>query len=180
MIRIYRESENTRMKPIKILNDVIVPVLFAIYIFVVFKVILFKFGSVDISFIGQQLQRNIEHPDYVMYRLQLGNFTPLKSISQSVQNLSSHDLINLVGNIIVFVPYGCLLPIYRNHRVSFAGAFIGAFGLSLCLECLQVVLSMGTFDVDDLLLNTLGGLLGCAAYRLVAKGRKSRAVHEER
>ena len=35
-----------------------------------------------------------------------------------------------------------------------------AFGLSLCIECLQLVLKVGFFEVTDLVMNTLGGFVG--------------------
>ncbi len=35
-----------------------------------------------------------------------------------------------------------------------------SFGLSLCVETFQILTRVGSFDVDDLLLNTLGGVLG--------------------
>jgi glycopeptide antibiotics resistance protein len=44
--------------------------------------------------------------------------------------------------------------------------FILSFSLSLCFEVTQLLLCIGTFDVDDLILNTSGGMVGCGALRL--------------
>ena len=46
------------------------------------------------------------------------------------------------------------------------------FSFSLLVECTQLVTRVGTFDVDDLMLNTLGGCLGYALHRLVVSGGK--------
>ncbi|MFD1176420.1 VanZ family protein [Paenibacillus puldeungensis] len=161
------------MKRFKLLHDFIVPGLFIIYIYAVFKVILFKFGSINIVFLWQQLQRVTEHPDTIVYHLQLANFIPLKSIMQNIQGLSSHDLVNLVGNIVIFMPFGGFLLILKGQKISFRGMLIRSFGFSLCLECMQLVLFMGTFDVDDLILNTTGGLLGYGVVKLFFKSKKS-------
>ncbi len=38
--------------------------------------------------------------------------------------------------------------------------FFYSFGLSMCVEIFQILTKVGSFDVDDLLLNTMGGILG--------------------
>ncbi|MFD1888095.1 VanZ family protein [Paenibacillus wenxiniae] len=66
--------------------------------------------------------------------------------------------INLPGNIAVFVPFGLLIPMMCNVRLL---PFAGGFALFiLLLELLQLVTRRGTFDVDDIILNTLGACLG--------------------
>ena len=53
------------------------------------------------------------------------------------------------------------------------GVLSWSLGLSLSLESLQVVLSMGSFDVDDLILNAFGGLFGYFVMRLYIKLKES-------
>ncbi|MGO4498442.1 VanZ family protein [Paenibacillus sp. 2RAB27] len=155
------------MKQIKIWNEMLLSALFAFYMYVLFKVILFKFSSIDLAFLWHQLQRNIENPAHIQNRLEFANFKPFVSISNNIQSLSSHDLVNLFGNIAVFMPYGMFLVlIWRHKKISLFGALLRSVGLSLCLESLQLVLSMGSFDVDDLILNGLGGLLGYFIFKL--------------
>ncbi len=66
---------------------------------------------------------------------------------------------NLFGNILIFVPFGFFLPMASRYR-SFWTTLFCSFGLSLCVEIFQFLTKVGSFDVDDLLLNTLGGILG--------------------
>lgn len=67
---------------------------------------------------------------------------------------------NLLGNIAGFVPFGMILPlINRNTRGIFFITFSG-FALSLCVETLQLITKLGCFDVDDLVMNTLGAAIG--------------------
>ena len=77
---------------------------------------------------------------------------------------------NLFGNVIIFMPFGFFMPMASKYRSLFSTVFY-SFGLSLCVETFQLVTKVGSFDVDDLLLNTIGGLAGyilfiiCAAIR---------------
>lgn len=77
---------------------------------------------------------------------------------------------NLFGNVIIFMPFGFFMPMASKYRSLFSTVFY-SFGLSLCVETFQLVTKVGSFDVDDLLLNTMGGLAGyilfiiCAAIR---------------
>lgn len=140
--------------------------LYVVYLYVLVKVILFKFGSVDISFLWQQLQRAMDNPEYMQARLQFANFTPFESINQNMKRLPSpHDVMNLFGNIAIFMPNGIWIGLMiRSKFLGFFGSFLISLGLSLGLECSQIVFSMGSFDVDDLILNTAGGVLGYGLY----------------
>ena len=67
---------------------------------------------------------------------------------------------NLLGNVVGFMPFGMILPlISRNARGFFFITFSG-FTLSLCVEVTQLMTKLGSFDVDDLLMNTLGAAAG--------------------
>ncbi len=75
-------------------------------------------------------------------------------------------LFNVVGNIGIFVPVGWFAAaIFRRNLVRTAG--IGLL-LSLCIEVGQLPLDRTT-DVDDLILNTTGAVLGYGLYRLLIK-----------
>lgn len=69
-------------------------------------------------------------------------------------------MINIVGNVAAFMPFGFILPVIsRRSRKWYNTVFFG-FVFSLTLETLQLVLKVGSFDVDDMVLNTLGAALG--------------------
>ena len=67
---------------------------------------------------------------------------------------------NVFGNIIVFVPLGVFLPSLFQKFRKMLPIFLISLELSLVIEITQLVTRIGSFDVDDLLLNTVGGLLG--------------------
>ena len=75
-------------------------------------------------------------------------------------------LLNLVGNVAMFIPSGIILPILFPRlngffRTVFAGSLI-----SLGIEILQLPFYVRATDIDDLLLNTLGVILGYGIYAL--------------
>lgn len=76
-------------------------------------------------------------------------------------------LLNVVGNVVAFVPCGFFLPIVSRRGRRWYNTILLCFGLSLCIELVQLVFKVGSFDVDDLLLNTLGGIAGYVGYRVV-------------
>jgi len=88
-------------------------------------------------------------------------------------------VINVIGNVLAFLPFGFLIPvIYREQRkktvqghyfrclmfVTFLGGMFSFF-----VECVQLVTKVGSFDVDDMLLNTVGVFLGVIGY-IISKG----------
>lgn len=83
---------------------------------------------------------------------------------------SMRDLIwNVVGNAIMFLPTGIILPIVYKKLNNFWKVLAAGAGISLCIEILQLPFSVRASDVDDLILNTLGVILGYGIYALVRK-----------
>ncbi len=79
------------------------------------------------------------------YRDQLGNFAVFS---------------NIFGNVIGFLPWGFILPIIFRRMSRVFLIFLSGFLLSLTVEVIQLISKVGCFDVDDLILNTLGAVLG--------------------
>ncbi len=75
-------------------------------------------------------------------------------------------VINIIGNVAAFLPYGFFLPILSKKFQNCFKVFLLSFLLSLAVELLQLIFKVGCFDVDDLLLNIIGGVIGYGIYRL--------------
>ena len=84
--------------------------------------------------------------------------------------------LNLGGNVVGFMPFGFFLPIVSRRGRKWYNALLLGFFLSLCIEITQLVFKVGSFDVDDLLLNTIGGILGFCCYKIVQKIRIRRKL----
>lgn len=87
--------------------------------------------------------------------------------------------LNLAGNVIAFVPFGFFLPILHFKCRSLLYTTFFSFELSLVVETVQLVSKVGSFDVDDLLLNTIGGALGCLAFLCMNRIRRTYETKEK-
>lgn len=101
---------------------------------------------------------------FITYREQLGMFAVFA---------------NLFGNILIFVPYGFFISMAAERRGFFKTLFC-SFGLSLCVELVQLVTRVGSFDVDDILLNTIGGILGYILFAICNGIRRRYHVRREK
>ena len=75
---------------------------------------------------------------------------------------------NLLGNVALFIPLGFFVPLlWKRYRKLWKTALFG-LAVSLCVELVQLLVGRGT-DVDDLILNTIGAVVGYALFRLARK-----------
>ena len=81
---------------------------------------------------------------------------------------SSIDVIirNVIGNIVAFMPFGFFVPILVRKARYIIIVILLSGVMSLLVEALQYHYEVGSFDVDDIILNTFGGLLGYIAFRI--------------
>lgn len=77
--------------------------------------------------------------------------------------------VNLIGNVIVFIPFGFMLPLIQVRLFSWFRLTFRAAYIVLLLEILQMLLQVGSFDIDDLLLNLIGVWIGYGLLRLTSK-----------
>ena len=71
--------------------------------------------------------------------------------------------LNVWGNILMFIPLG-LYAVNFMKKFNFWRALWVVIGASLGIEVLQYIFKRGVSDIDDLLLNTMGGLIGILIY----------------
>lgn len=86
---------------------------------------------------------------------------------------------NLFGNILIFVPYGFFISMASKSR-GLSKTFVYSFGLSLCVEIFQLFSKVGSFDVDDLLLNTTGGIVGYILFIICNGIRRKQYVRKRK
>lgn len=96
------------------------------------------------------------------------NLVPFETINLYInfEGNISLQIINLLGNVVVFIPIG-LFALSLMKKVTFATISLIGLGSTLFIEFMQLFLSIigiisRSFDVDDLILNTLGVLIGYA------------------
>ena len=122
---------------------------------------------VYLLFIHGRLGYSWTFAEYIEEHLKLIPFeTIIFYTSRLIWGLTSPSvaLSNLLGNIILFIPIGVILPYYIPAvRKWYKTAALTAL-IIFIVETTQFLTMLGTFDVDDILLNTLGSLIGYAVF----------------
>ncbi|NLL78852.1 MAG: VanZ family protein [Clostridiales bacterium] len=141
--------------------------IFVLYVLIIIRLIVFKYPYSELKEIADSWQKNV-----ILEGLDTANFTPFKTIRMYIRyydRLNSFE--NLFGNILIFIPYGYLLPAafrkYRNFLLFFSGTFLFVTGI----EVFQLFSAFGAFDVDDFILNCFGSCIGYVLFWAAEKWR---------
>ncbi len=87
--------------------------------------------------------------------------------------------MNIIGNITMFIPVGIVLPICFSKLNTITKAILAGAGLSLFIEVTQLFCLGRHTDVDDLILNTIGVVIGvCIVFLIRRKQTKKQSVIE--
>lgn len=146
--------------------------LFCWILLVAYLIVLFYF-----LFFAESMGRNGEAAEY---RYNLILFREIRRFIRYRAILGWKAVtLNLLGNIIAFMPFGYLVSLLMQVRPKWYVVLLLSFELSLGVELLQLGTKMGSFDVDDMLLNSLGGVLGYITYRLFVRMHIHREYYKE-
>ncbi len=101
------------------------------------------------------------------------NLVPFRTLRLFAELLSDHRphlvraaVINLFGNVIMFVPLGFLLPLTFRRLTTLWKALLTTVFLITAVELLQLFTLVGSCDIDDLILNLFGAAIGYGLFRL--------------
>ncbi len=141
--------------------------IFIAYLLILTKLTLFKLPAQYMDGLYENFHIGILK--YSIMRAQLIPFTTIKHyLFEEIKPWEA--VANLFGNVLMFLPAGVLLHRLFPSRINtLFKATLASFFLSMMFELIQIVTVLGLFDVDDLLLNTIGGLLGYKLYTLQKK-----------
>ena len=140
LIIISRSSVMTRK------NKIITFILFIIYILLLTWIVIFK----TMPYLTHMSARSL-------------NLEPFKG---TAVYHGRYDYKELVGNILIFVPLGMYISVVVR-KFNLVAAFVAGFTLSLIYETVQYELICGAADVTDVLMNTLGALIGAILYLIL-------------
>ena len=103
------------------------------------------------------------------------NFVPFKTIIPQLMGRGNHfiDMVNLFGNIVPFMPVGFLAALVFPS-ISWWKALVLGVLTGLSFEGMEVVFRVGIFDVDDVILNALGVVLGYGVFVMFQHRAQSR------
>lgn len=120
---------------------------------------------------GQRLGTQI-YEQQLADRVNLIPFATISRYMQMIRTLTDpglfrHALVNLVGNVVLFIPLGFFLPYFCRPLRGFLRTALTVLALIVVVELTQYVTLLGSCDVDDLVLNMAGALMGYPVWRLI-------------
>lgn len=107
----------------------------------------------------------------IRFDMQLIPFKTIIEYVSKVHSFSDWFIKNLVCNIAMFMPYGLLLPYSMKPKKLFLKVCIIGIVFSGLIEIIQYIFAIGKFDIDDIILNLLGAILGYTLYLIIERIR---------
>ncbi|RTQ93640.1 VanZ family protein [Lysinibacillus telephonicus] len=125
-----------------------------------FILLFYVFLLVDTVFISRESLRSV-------------NLIPFNSIKEFIMVDNGFGQVrivdmNILGNILMFVPAGIYIILHKKHRSIMKNLFIILLS-SLAIEATQFIFALGALDIDDIILNVMGGFIGLAFYKMFEK-----------
>lgn len=136
-------------------------ILFIIYSIVIAKLVFFRPGSIY----------TLTHwsIDTVYNKIDTANFTPFRTIKLYLRAIYPMiSAINLIGNVVVFIPLGFLIPKISKKKTFFSTIF-KSLAFIMLIEVSQLIGTVGEFDVDDIILNLVGSIIGYLIFAIFNK-----------
>lgn len=94
------------------------------------------------------------------------------------QDISSANIVGMVLNVLMFVPFGAFLPIYFAKFRKVSATSLAGLLMSFTIELLQLFTFRVT-DIDDLIMNTLGTLLGYGIGAVIVHNQKEESADHD-
>lgn len=98
------------------------------------------------------------------------NIVPFDTIKNYIYQFHHYNLDivvkNLLGNIVLFIPIGIIAPLLNKRLLKVIPLLSFTVVLIVGVELAQMLLRVGSFDIDDVILNTLGALIGLILTRI--------------
>lgn len=129
--------------------NVIISVLFVIYLLILVWIILFK----------------LQFPLTAIDHRRSVNLIPFHYSTSVGERFHIKEVIE---NILIFIPFGFFLHMLMPS-LKLRNEILLIFGTSLALEMAQYTFAIGGTDITDLMTNTLGGIIGIGSYKLILK-----------
>lgn len=74
----------------------------------------------------------------------------------------------VIGNLVMLLPLGIYVPLLFPKLSNFFKVFITCLLVSISIELMQLITSVRSTDIDDVILNTSGAIVGYAVYKFLS------------
>lgn len=149
---IYRIAVLIKCKEKNILREVVINIFF-IYFLILINLTICKMNMLQIRF---------ENRFYINYIPFIETIKMFKDDFMGIGNA----IYNVVGNIMLFVPLGFLIPLLFKRKNKISNIALYGFCASLGIELMQLLTAINLTDIDDIIFNTLGAVIGFFTYNI--------------
>lgn len=115
----------------------------------------------------ERMRRNVNLMPFATVRLYLRVLA-----EPALAYLIPHAVVNLAGNVVMFVPLGFFLPTVLPKLRKWWKTVLCTVLMVTVIELVQLFTLLGSCDVDDLMLNVAGAWLGYGLWRIAGRFRK--------
>ena len=136
--------------PVKKALHILITASFIIYLFALFYLTIGKSGAVMINGMEQR-----------------ANLIPFHTIKNYLKQITRlHAMVNLVGNLLLLLPMAIYLPYFIKALRKLWKDTLAILAIILIIEITEYISKRGSFDVDDIILNLLGAMIGYGIWKL--------------
>ena len=140
-------------------------ILFLLYLLMILRFIVFKYPIVQLRDIALTWSRDVIWEG--LYKANFEFFRTIKLYTKYWSYKEINSFANLIGNILAFIPLSYMLPRVYKPAKKFLICMFLSFLVVLGIELFQLLTAFGVFDVDDIILNMSGALIGYLCYLLM-------------
>ncbi len=167
-------SENPRGEQLLRVRSILLRILFGIYVAAFLYLVLLSRSATEEYQVHVAVFEDLSNSISmdlgilnVIWLMMTGN---MKEAMSHVDIINIADIYQVYMNMMLFVPMGYLLPYVFNwfRARPWYRPVAGCFLISFVTENIQLIARRGFYDIDDLISNTLGGLLGQILFITVA------------
>ncbi|MBR5577448.1 MAG: VanZ family protein [Lachnospiraceae bacterium] len=152
-------------------NNRVWKICFFLYLILIIRFIIFKYPMEQLLEIAKGWKKEV-----ILEGLNTANFTLGKSIKMYIRYFHRfpfwNGMANLFGNFFAFIPLGILFPLCYDIKHIKRVTFLFSFLFIISIEMFQLFSAFGVFDVDDILLNVLGSMIGGLLYEAAIRKEK--------
>lgn len=144
---------------------------------------LWLLAAVALLFLGKPFPHYYE--SYEQYLLANIDLIPFESTQNYIELLRLEKIEpdavarNVAGNIVLFVPLGFLPPCLYKRFVKVKNIIFSSLLLAFVLETVQLLTMCGCFDIDDIILRSIGAMIGLMLWKVTFVYSKSSASHND-
>ncbi|WP_053366481.1 VanZ family protein [Bacillus sp. FJAT-27245] len=152
--------------------------LFGLYSFIILFKLLFQrviIRMTDYYINGEMMSRYTFSPGnsegYLTFLKNNSNIVPFKNTFLYITGSDRFNveiiINNTLGNILIFLPLGMFLPLLVKKYSRFTNVIVTSTVISFSIEVLQIALKVGQFDIDDVILNVVGSIVGFLLFKVL-------------